>query len=246
MTVSMRVMSAGTGYQYLLRSVAAGDGNRQLSTPLTRYYTEAGTPPGRWLGSGLHALGHGEIRQGDVVGEQQLALLLGTGSDPVTGEPLGPRVFRVHDDRSDRRIRLRRRRLVGAAGHVAGYDLTFSVPKSVSALWGVADEGTQALIVEAHHRAVADVLDLVEREVAATRRGVSAGNGAVAQADVVGVIATAFDHWDSRLGDPQLHTHVVVSNKVQTTEDGRWRSLDGRPLHASVVAPVGALQRGAG
>ena len=63
MTVSMRVMSAGTGYQYLLRSVAAGDGNRLLSTRLTRYYTETGTPPGRWLGSGLHALGHGEIRR---------------------------------------------------------------------------------------------------------------------------------------------------------------------------------------
>jgi conjugative relaxase-like TrwC/TraI family protein len=228
----MRVMSAGAGYQYLLRSVAAGDGNRQLSTPLTRYYTEAGTPPGRWLGSGLHALGHGEVRQGDVVGEQQLALLLGAGSDPVTGEPLG-RAFPVHDGKVDQygsNVGLAARRAV------AGYDLTFSVPKSVSALWGVADVGTQALVVEAHHRAVAEVMDLVEREVAATRRGVSAGGGAVAQADVVGVIATAFDHWDSRLGDPQLHTHVVVSNKVQTTDDGRWRSLDGRPLHASVVA----------
>jgi conjugative relaxase-like TrwC/TraI family protein len=231
-TVSMRVMSAGAGYQYLLRSVAAGDGNRQLSTPLTRYYTEAGTPPGRWLGSGLHALGHGEVRQGDVVEEHQLALLLGTGSDPVTGEPLG-RAFPVHDGSVDE---YGSNAGLSARRAVAGYDLTFSVPKSVSALWGVADVGTQALIVEAHHRAVAEVMDLVEREVAATRRGVSAGSGAVAQADVVGVIATAFDHWDSRLGDPQLHTHVVVSNKVQTTEDGRWRSLDGRPIHASVVA----------
>lgn len=44
MTVSMRVMSAGNGYEYLLRTVAAGDGDRSLSTPLTRYYTEEGTP----------------------------------------------------------------------------------------------------------------------------------------------------------------------------------------------------------
>ena len=50
MTVSMRVMTAGNGYKYLLRSVAAGDGNRSLSTPLTRYYAEVGTPPGRWMG----------------------------------------------------------------------------------------------------------------------------------------------------------------------------------------------------
>ena len=42
----MRVMTAGDGYKYLLRSVAAGDGDRSLSTPLTRYYEEAGTPPG--------------------------------------------------------------------------------------------------------------------------------------------------------------------------------------------------------
>ena len=98
-------------------------------------------------------------------------------------------------------------------------------------LWGVADAGTQALIVDAHHEAVAEVLDFLEREIATTRRGVDAGDGAVAQADIVGIVATAFDHWDSRLGDPQLHTHVVISNKVKTIEDGRWRSLDGRPLH---------------
>jgi hypothetical protein len=58
-TVSMRVMSAGGGYKYLLRTVAAADGDRSLSTPLTRYYAEAGNPPGRWLGSGLPALGGG-------------------------------------------------------------------------------------------------------------------------------------------------------------------------------------------
>ena len=51
-----------------------------------------------------------------------------------------------------------------------------------------------------------------------------------------GLIATAFDHFDSRAGDPHLHTHVVISNKVRTVLDGKWRSLDGRPMHAAVVA----------
>src|SRR5690625_7390834 len=76
----------------------------------------------------------------------------------------------------------------------------------------------------------------MEREVAATRTGATAGDGAVAQVDVTGLVATAFDHFDSRAGDPHLHTHVVVSNKVQTVLDGKWRSVDGRPMHAAVVA----------
>ncbi len=76
----------------------------------------------------------------------------------------------------------------------------------------------------------------MEREVAATRTGATAGDGAVAQVDVTGLIATAFDHFDSRAGDPHLHTHVVISNKAKTVLDGKWRSLDGRPMHAAVVA----------
>ena len=118
----------------------------------------------------------------------------------------------------------------GTRRAVAGFDYTFSVPKSVSVLWGVADAGTQALIAQAHHEAIAEVVDFMEREVAATRTGYTAADGAVAQVDVTGLIATAFDHYDSRAGDPQLHTHVVISNKAKTTLDGKWRSLDGSAL----------------
>ena len=89
MTVSMRVMSAGDGYKYLLKTVAAADGDRPLSTPLTRYYMEEGTPPGRWLGAGVAALGKGEIQVGDRLSEDQLQLLMGTGCDPITGDKLG-------------------------------------------------------------------------------------------------------------------------------------------------------------
>lgn len=256
MTVSMRVMSAGDGYKYLLRTIAAADGDRSLSTPLTRYYAEEGTPPGTWMGSALYSLGNGEISAGDEVSESQLQLLVGMGRDPITGDPLGrafPKYVSVTDRISKRVAGLdadlgmgeRAAQIAqieaeeierGNRRAVAGFDYTFSVPKSVSVLWGVADAGTQALIAQAHHEAVAEVLEFMEREVAATRTGFAAADGAVAQVDVSGLVATAFDHYDSRSSDPQLHTHVVVSNKVQTVLDGKWRSLDGRPMHAAVVA----------
>ncbi len=256
MTVSMRVMSAGDGYKYLLRTVAAGDGDRNLSTPLTRYYNADGTPPGRWMGSGVAALGTGQLCDGDEVTEAQLQLLIDMGRDPVTGVPLG-RAYPAYKSAAERvgeRVGAldpelgpaARARAVaaieaeeserGTRRAVAGYDFTFSIPKSGSVLWAVADAGTQSLIVNAHHEAVAEVIAFMEREVAATRAGATPGDGAVAQVDVRGLIATAYDHYDSRSGDPHLHTHVVISNKVQTVLDNKWRSLDGRPLHAATVA----------
>ena len=256
MTVSMRVMSAGDGYKYLLRAVATGDGDRVLSTPLTRYYTEEGTPPGRWIGSAVTALGGGSIAVGDEVSEVQLQRLIGQGHDPISDQPLGSpyRKYPTVTERIERRTaRLdaalpvtERAEAVaaieaeesarGVRKAVAGFDFTFSIPKSASVLWAVSDAGTQSLIAEAHHAAVAEMVAFIEREVAATRVGAAGRNGAVAQADVSGVIATAFDHYDSRAGDPHLHTHVVISNKVQTVHDGKWRSLDGLPLHAATVA----------
>jgi conjugative relaxase-like TrwC/TraI family protein len=229
-TVSMRVMSAGDGYKYLLRTVAAGDGQRSLSTPLTRYYIAKGTPPGRWLGSGLSGLGAGNIIEGAEVAEAQLQRLIGLGRDPVDGAPLGRAYPEYQGSANPAQGTVPRRRAV------AGYDFTFSIPKSASILWGVADAATQSRIVQAHHAAVSEVVAYMEREVAATRTGTTACDGAVAQVDVAGLIATAFDHFDSRAGDPHLHTHVVISNKVQSVLDGKWRAVDGRPMHAAVVA----------
>jgi len=251
-TVSLRVISAGQGYAYLLRSVVTGDGNEPRASAFTRYFTEAGTPPGVWMGRGVEHLGDGALQPGMTVTPTQLQALLGHGVDPVTGEPLG-RPFREYPTATERAARRARgvdRTLPAAAFDAevariqaqeaargsqtatAGFDLTFSVPKSVSVLWGLADATTQELIVAAHHDAVAQVLDFLEREVAATRTG----HGGVAQVPVVGVAATAYDHWDSRANDPQLHTHLVISNKVKAAHDGQWRTLDSRALHHAVVA----------
>jgi conjugative relaxase-like TrwC/TraI family protein len=114
---------------------------------------------------------------------------------------------------------------------VAGYDLTFSPVKSVSTLWAIADPHIAARIEEAHQAAVQDALNFIERHALFTRQG---RNG-VRQVNVTGLVAAAFTHRDSRAGDPDLHTHVAVANKVQAL-DGRWLSIDGRVLFKATVA----------
>jgi hypothetical protein len=114
---------------------------------------------------------------------------------------------------------------------VAGYDLTFSPVKSVSALWAVADPPAAATIERAHQAAVTDALSFIEQHALFTRTG----RQGIRQVNVRGLVAAAFTHRDSRAGDPDLHTHVAVANKVQTL-DGRWLSIDGRVLFKANVA----------
>ncbi len=218
MTVSIRLMRLGTGFRYLMESVARGDGASGLSSPLTRYYAESGTPPGRLLGAGLAGLNGGQgIAEGTECTEQMLFHMLGQCADPVTGEPLGK---------------------AARAGAVAGFDLTFSVPKSISAAWAVADAGTQSVIYRAHQDAIKQAIGYAEAHVFFSRSGA----GGIVQEPVRGVLAAAFDHWDSRTGDPQLHTHFVVQNRAQSL-DGTWRTLDSRTLFKHVVT-LSALHQG--
>src|SRR4051812_19560251 len=114
---------------------------------------------------------------------------------------------------------------------VAGYDLTFSPVKSVSTLWALAEPAVAAQIEKAHRAAIRDALAFIEQHALFSRTG---ANG-VRQVNVQGLVAAAFTHRDSRAGDPDLHTHVAVANKVQTL-DGRWLSINGRVLFKATVA----------
>ena len=76
-----------------------------------------------------------------------------------------------------------------------------------------------------------DALTFIEKHALFTRTGPQG----IRQVNVRGLVATAFTHRDSRAGDPDLHTHVAVANKVQTL-DGRWLSIDGRVLFKANVA----------
>ncbi len=249
-------MTLGSGYRYLMESVAVGDGALGHTSNLTRYYATSGTPPGVFLGSGLGGLDDGRgIEPGSAVTEQHLFNLLGMCADPITGKALGRQPNRTHlslakrvaervaatpathtgTEAAEERARIEaEERAKGGTFRtpVAGFDLTFSPSKSVSTAWALADRNTKTQIYACHRRAIEIVLTYAEREVFHSRSGT---NGVV-QEDVEGVVAAAFTHWDSRAGDPQLHDHVVVANRARSVSDGTWRTLDSRGLFKSVVA----------
>jgi conjugative relaxase-like TrwC/TraI family protein len=299
-TMSLHKLTAGSGYDYLTRQVAALDSTEKGHTGLASYYTERGETPGVWIGSGMDGIDG--LNAGDPVTAEQMRALFGCGLHPLAelrqqqleGPDLSLRDYQdvarlgapfkiVDSDVSPFRLEVARRfaAIQTAAGlpagaalpvadrarvrtevarefflaehgqeptdarelagqiakdsrrrtqTVAGYDLTFSPVKSVSTLWAVADQKVAAVIERAHQAAVKDALMFIEQHALFTRTGPQG----IRQVNVRGLVATAFTHRDSRAGDPDLHTHVAVANKVQTL-DGRWLSIDGRVLFKANV-----------
>jgi hypothetical protein len=202
MTVSMHPMQVGSGVAYLLSSVTVGDGNRDLATPLTRYYQEKGNPPGRWYGTGLIALGLGA---GEQVTQQALELLVGNGVHPLTGEKIGQAFPKFANPAQ--RIAARLARLSPSMTEtertaavekitaeetarktstaVAAFDYTFSVPKSVSTVWAVADAGTQQIEINEVAREVVGQQDHREPGTRREERGALEGHR-VGRASVLG------------------------------------------------------------
>ena len=71
--ISLRKVTLGSGYRYLMESIAAGDGARRQSTSLSAYYAVSGTPPGVFLGAGLASLDGGlGVEKGSAVTEEHL------------------------------------------------------------------------------------------------------------------------------------------------------------------------------
>jgi conjugative relaxase-like TrwC/TraI family protein len=300
--MSIHKLSAGSGYDYLTRQVAALDATEKGHIGLASYYMERGESPGAWIGSGM--AGIDGLSAGDPVTAEQMRSLFGVGGmHPLATQRLDQldaadltdtnvkaatqlgAPFKIYaGDVRPYRVEVAKRIAARQAaaeqlGHhpvfaavrtqvrtevareffraehgrdpidareiaatiaklsrprtqtVAGYDLTFSPVKSVSTLWAVAEPHVAAQIERAHKAAVQDALNFIERHALFTRQGT---NG-VRQVNVTGLVAAAFTHRDSRAGDPDLHTHVAVANKVETL-DGQWLSIDGRVLFNATVA----------
>ncbi|MDQ0691455.1 MobF family relaxase [Arthrobacter sp. W4I7] len=221
MTMSIARLSAQSGLRYLFKTTMMDD----LTTAppnATTYYMKAGTPEGRWIGSGLQGINRGA---GDVVTESDAKAVFDLAAHPDTYAPLG----RPHS----RPTAVENKTGPPTVRHaVVGFDLTFSVPKSVSVLWALSPRSTQDQILRTHHEAVQATLAWLEEQVIHTR----AGRNGVAHVGSRGVIAAAFDHWESRTGDPQLHTHLVIANRIKRITDGAWVTLDSRTLYKAAVA----------
>ena len=298
--MGLHKLTAGSGYDYLTRQVAALDATDKGRTGLASYDTERGESPGVWVGSGMEGIDGLDV--GDPVTAEQMRALFGCGLHPLAELRLqqleGPDLtgqdfqdvmrlgapFKIMDDATPFRVEVAKRiaALNAAIGEpvdasvaaadrarirtqvareffvaehgrapidaaelagqiakssrpraqtVAGFDLTFSPVKSVSTLWAVAEPAVAAVIERAHQAAVNDALRFIEQQALFTRTGPQG----IRQVNVRGLVAAAFTHRDSRAGDPDLHTHVAVANKVQTL-DGRWLSIDGRVLFKAKVA----------
>jgi conjugative relaxase-like TrwC/TraI family protein len=165
------------------------------------YYLDPNEPPGRWWGTGCPALG---LAPGGRVLPEELRALL-EARHPTDGRRLG----RGFGDRSAR-----------------SFDATFSAPKSVSVLWGLTEDPcVRAEVAAAQDAAVDAALAWVECHGRVTRRGF----GGVDQVDARGLAVAVFRQHTSRTSDPQVHTHAVISSKVQDGT-GMWLALDARWL----------------
>ena len=166
---------------------------------LPSYYLQAGEPRGVWHGRGAEMLG----LVGEVDDEAFLAVM--AGMDPRRPER---HLGRRYDEMS-----------------VRGFDVTCSAPKSMSVLWALGDDHVRREVFAAHDAAVAAMVGWIEAH-AHTRFRIA---GEVAVVDAEGIVAAGFRQHTSRSGDPQLHTHVVIANRV-ASPDGRWLALDARAI----------------
>jgi conjugative relaxase-like TrwC/TraI family protein len=186
--------------------------HEEFSNVQENYYSEGDRIRGEWHGKLAEKWGlHGEVREDHF---QRLS----EGQHPITGEQL-------IRHQAAREYMNRRGEQVSPMEHRAGWDATFSAPKSVSL---TALVGGDERVREAHRESVGVALDELERYV-------QARIGGNLPAETTGKwVAAKFEHDSARPVDgyaaPQLHTHVVFFNLTETEDDEAY-ALQPRELY---------------
>ena len=184
----------------------------EFSNARENYYTQGDQIRGEW---------HGRLAEQWALRDQVSAEYfqrLSEGQHPVTGEQLvRHKAAREYVNDNGQKVR--------TMEHRAGWDATFSAPKSVSL---TALVGGDERVREAHRESVGVALDELEKYVQARL-------GGMLPAETTGKwVAAKFEHDSARPVDgyaaPQLHTHVVFFNLTKT-EGGETYALQPRELY---------------
>lgn len=232
-------ISAGSGYDYLTNNVATSDHD---------YYFGAGEAPGVWAGSGAALLG-----LSGVVDHADMAALYGRFVDPrtaaINGQPRsGPGGRPVHEVVLGRKVSKRVLTDGTKLEPVAAFDVTFSPSKSMSVLWGLTtNDHIRRSIVDAHDDAVAIALRYLEHHAGHVRTG----EQGIKKVPGSGFVVAQFRHRTSRstdpsnrAGDPQLHSHCAILNRVASAHDMRF-DVDGKPVYRWRALDSRAIYRNA-
>ena len=184
---------------------------KEFTSPDQNYWQKGDVNLGEWQGKMAESFG----LSGHVDAEHFARL--SEGQHPVTGKQLVKHKPSTEYTNEDGKT-------VKPVEHRAGWDATFSAPKSVSL---TALVGSDERVREAHRESVAAALAELERYTQA-RIG---GNNA---AQTTGkLIIAKFEHDTARPVDgyaaPQLHTHAVVFNMTEIA-GGKTRALQERAL----------------
>lgn len=178
------------------------------------YYAKDDALLGEWQGALADRLGlSGTVSKADF-------MALANGQHPQTGEQMVRHRISSEQTNPDGSI-------TKTVEHRAGWDATFSAPKSVSL---TALVGGDERVRLAHREAVTAALSELEKYTQARIGGNNPGE------QTGRLVAAKFEHDTARPVDgyaaPQLHTHAVVFN-VTDREDGSTRALDPRALFES-------------
>jgi conjugative relaxase-like TrwC/TraI family protein/excisionase family DNA binding protein len=187
---------------------------REFTSPDQSYWSRGQEVPGEWQGQLAERFG----LSGSVGAEEFTRL--SEGQHPLTGDQLVQHRQAYEYQSADGKT-------IKSVEHRAGWDATFSAPKSISltALVGGDDR-----IREAHRQAVTTALTELEHY---TQARIGGNNPAETTGQFV---AAKFEHDTARPVDgyaaPQLHTHAVIFN-VTERGDGQTRALQERGLFDS-------------
>ncbi|MFD0705634.1 MobF family relaxase [Alloscardovia venturai] len=180
---------------------------------MTAYYTHQSNPVGRYLGSALDIINR---TSGDMIEREEFNAWFDNFRHPDSKKLLIKNMsIHTADPRKP-----------NSKATLQGVDMTFTVPKSVSILYALADENTRHIIDKAHYEAVAQAVADAEKTAAKTRQG----HAGAAVVDATGFAAGSYTHFTNREGEPHLHTHVTVTSIVRRKSDGKLTMLDARHL----------------